>query len=123
MKTIAQLECELARAKEEILWLRDAVTPSQFIVYHGVSFTLSERTVIHALENTEGWVSSKSLRRRLDIVLMCIEESTLKSVDVLMSRLRTKLTALTPPIEILSAYGVGHRLDDVNKQRVAELRR
>lgn len=123
MKTVAQLEDELARAKEELRWIRDSMKPDELAVFHGVKISRSERIILHALETTEGRVSNKNLRRRLDVVLECIDESSLKSVDVAVCHLRKKLRALNPPIEIENEYGGWFFLDDVNKKRVAELRR
>lgn len=116
MKTYAQLERELADARAEIRWLRAEMTPKEDFRYRTTKLSRSEAVVLYALANAQGYLTPEQLLTRVEFALGKSGECAQpKAMAVIMSRLRKRLLAETPPIIIKTDWGYGYSLDDENR--------
>lgn len=122
---MAKLEDQLEEAREEARWLRDVakISAEQFVSLRHLKLTRSDKTILYALETSRTSLTQETLRRRMDVVLQRSEESSLKSVEITICRLRKKLGAHDPPIKISTEWGCGYYLDDENKKRLQGTRK
>jgi DNA-binding response OmpR family regulator len=119
---IANLLEELAEARETIRQLREGLTVSTAPRYRGLSASVAERAIIEALLRAPGLMHRDTLNDLLDITLHRIDAVDPKVINVQVCRLRRKLAALVPPIEIQTAWGDGYYMTDENKERIRDIR-
>lgn len=107
-------------ATETILQLREALLPPAGTYFEGLHLTRSEQALLHALLSHRVPVSIGRLRSSMDAALgkWGPEGGALRSVDVVVCRLRKRLAALEPAIRITTDYGHGYFLDPESRRRL-----
>lgn len=119
---MASLRAERDEAREEVRYLREAITPSPLIEYDMLRISRSERAILEALLAAKGLLSVEQLRRHIDAALGRADVVHAKSVHVALCRLRVRLGELRPPVLVRTQWGLGYYLDDENKARIAARR-
>jgi two-component system cell cycle response regulator CtrA len=106
---VASLRDQLDEANETIRQFRNAMAASPLIRYRGLRLSRSERCILEALLNANGLLSKHQLRHAIDAELTRIEAPDLKSVDVVVCRLRKRLRPFS--VVISTEWGRGYYLD------------
>lgn len=112
------IKAELVEARETIRHLTEAPTT---LAYRGFSPGPAARVILERLFQARVPLGQDYLRSCIARALSRSDNGS-QSIDVHIYRLRKKLAALDPPIEILNVRDRGWILDDTNRQRLAELR-
>lgn len=104
----ARLKTLLAEKEEEIIQLREALRPVDWLPPAEIGLTSSQARIIACLYGAKGEVTSKE---RLYHALYHDQnvEREIKIVDVMICKMRKKL--IEYGIEIKTAWGRGHYLD------------
>ncbi len=121
-ESYSKLEAQLADARAEIAWLREATAPVLKFCMLGPGFSRSESVVLYALITATGLMTDWQLRRVWDIAMGRFGEvSDPGHMKVTVCRLRKRLAAQDPPIAIITVWGFGYRMDDANKALARKL--
>lgn len=120
--TVSDLTERLAQSQEEVRYLRAALTISPHVAYEGLILGKSEKVLIEALFSAHGPSAATYLRGHLDIALNRKDAIDVKTVDVVICRLRKKLRRLVPPIAISTEWGAGYFLTDPDRELLASRR-
>jgi|SRR5665213_3012304 len=119
MDTTQDMRDEMDEERETIRQLREELSPSRVIPgYLKLKITRSEGTILDALRKATAPVSISRLRYRVDAVNKRFDGADIGSIRVFVRRLRVKLRALNPSVEISVHYGVGYYLTPENATRL-----
>lgn len=121
MNVMTELREENAKLRETVRQLKELKLPNQAL-YLGLGLSKSERMMISALMASDGICTR-------DYFLDCLAFRNTapssswpepKTVDVVICRLRKKLTGLGFPEVIKTEWGEGWRIESTNKSRLKE---
>lgn len=110
------LRDQLETALEEVRQLRSAMMPPCRPRLRDVSLSPAEQAIVHGLLTIPHELPLERGRRL--IALACGRSDGPLSIRFTLCRLRSKLRALDPPIEIKTVYGIGLWLTDENRTRL-----
>lgn len=120
MKTLAELRDELEEAREEIRWLRDAMTPPkdfQFPWRPRTKLTRYNQVILYTLAKSRVPLTEKELLVRVEMVMQ--REIAHRQIAHTIHRMRKRLKEEGSSIVIQSRrgtrYGHGYWLDDASK--------
>lgn len=104
MDLLTVLREEVDTLREEVIQLKALIAGDSWPVYRGLKLELSQRILLDMLNELDHATAERIVARIQAITGR--ENVSLSAVKVQVSRLRTLLAALDPPIRILDARGV-----------------
>jgi DNA-binding response OmpR family regulator len=117
---IADLTDRLEQSEEEVRFLKAALTSTPDVTYEGLRVSKAEKVVIEALFAIPLRRATQTyLRGLLDVALNRKDAISLKTVDVVVCRLRKKFKDLVPPVAIQTEWGAGYFLTDDDRELLA----
>lgn len=115
---VRRLRDELETALEEVRQLRGAMAPSQRLRLTGLDITPAEQAIVYGLLTSRQELPLERCRRIMILTSARPDGTGPLSIRFSLCRLRSKLRALDPSIEIKTIYGVGLWLTEENRARL-----